>query len=148
MPITEGPDIVSLAPHKIYHLEYNTSVLSTTNEYISHINRYFLWLHDDSCQSKFVCTSLNGELWGRYGIKVQNADEEVFRITKNGAVLENILDFNEWLEVTIWYLPNTQIDSISCFLWCDNAPHYIPDNEAEAELLEALVSSQQSHNNK
>ncbi len=127
---------MGLAPNRVYQFLFDNSTTSGSASYI--------WYHEDSsCSVNFVCSGINGDVWGSFGISVEDSYGSRHRVFKDGAVYHTELEADDTLEVLFWISShNVAVDPIKCFLWCGSQgalPDPVAIDPSIASAIESLV---------
>ena len=107
----------------------------------------FEWHGRSDCQSNFVCTRLDGNVCGDFGVTLSygltgaeltsREDTEVCqeRYSYKGAVSDG-----HSLEIQLWYRRGTEFQA-ECFMWC-TAEGGLPDVPAQVIDVDAVISDE------
>ncbi|TRY78589.1 hypothetical protein TCAL_04995 [Tigriopus californicus] len=140
------PQVISFGV--VYHFKVDGSVLVNEEGNLVERSRDFLWLGEERCQASLVCSKMNGNTCGSYGLSVKYGDsEDNINICSSSKMVSGFLEHNQKATIGSWNIANTQDMEMTCFFWCNpngTLPMISSDSEGGDELIEELVSS--THN--
>jgi hypothetical protein len=111
---------LAISPRTFYSLQLNrTSLPDCPEESVKCSHSYSLkWLWDNECQANFVCSRLEGNVCGDYGVGVAFGDQQEADVCYAKEVHSGRLEFYSVAEISIWYLDAADDFLIDCHFWC------------------------------
>ena len=113
------PTSKSLSTLNIYQFLFGSRSSCTDGSSRCEISTDLQYFATGSCDFTFVCSVLDGNPCGSYGIKVGLANEEEDHDVCNvGQTVNGTLTSGQTLEVSLWYTEHMTAQDPKCYLWC------------------------------
>jgi hypothetical protein len=119
---------------------------------LCHQKYRFQWHGRNPCHSNYVCTELEGNICGDFGVSLsyrlpgdsfgQKGEERVTDVCYEQYVYEGTVTDEHSLEIKLWFHPDAVFHA-ECFIWCTtegNLPDKVKEPEVDAEEIINIVS--------
>jgi hypothetical protein len=131
---------ISIASSKIYHLtigsdDFDEPCGNSRCELVAE----FVWRGRDHCHSTLLCTVLDGNICGDYGMVAGNVT-----VCHEGVDYEDSLESGQMYDVRAWYAaawPDSHRGA-ECYFWCtsDGGAPPAPGAKIDSALINSLVN--------
>ena len=131
-------------PDKVFHIKLNGSSAASEGSGLARLHYRFWWLGqgatDNTCQSRFVCSKLEGNICGNYGLRVTDNSGHK-DICYSSSDFQGHVNSGKALHVAIWHLHKPDMD-LSCYVWCTengSLPEPSEGQPVSTEFLQEIV---------
>lgn len=100
----------------------------------------FHWLQEDSCTATFVCSHMETNVCGDFGVVLGHPIHEDKNYCFPKEHYSQLLQTNDRLDIGIWYIREA-VFSLRCYFWCTETGAYPaePKPKVDGTFLERLV---------
>lgn len=100
------------------------------------------WLTKDPGQWNFICTKLNGNICGDYGVQLNQNDGTPIDVCYVGEIHKGQLESPSSLNISVWFAP-ASLYEIRCYFWATkdgHLPKTISKSNDNEDIIQALVN--------
>jgi hypothetical protein len=147
--LTDDVSTTPLSPRTIYHISIEADSHTCDKGSKCGLGRRFQWHRpNETCQFNFVCSRLDGNVCGSYGVRVTTGaggdGSGVTDICRVGEHLKTDLNGGDEVDVGYWF--TERAETAACYFWC-TADGALPQadyvDRVDPTVIEALVSKYQ-----
>ena len=136
--LSKIPSRRSLSSFNIYEFSFRRSPCTEDRCQITSVLQY---VASDSCDYTFVCSVLDGNICGSYGVEIDHSVEEEQDVCNQGEIFNGTLLSGQTLAVSLWYTQHMTAKDPNCYLWCrDPKERNKTDTFIDEDTLRDLVS--------
>ena len=144
-PVKLGPSVPSQAvsPHQVFFANQSQNDAGSCENERCFQRFKFVNHGQDSCQAQVICTQLEGNVCGDYGVtllRTGQVQEEIKHLCYEKELTSQTVSSQGSLEMIVWFLPGAEFIA-QCYLWCTGDGE-LPSAKPESDdgLIEKLVA--------
>lgn len=100
----------------------------------------FHWLQEDNCTASFVCSTMEYNVCGDFGVVIGQEGYEDRDYCFPREHFSRVLQQNDRLDINIWFIQGVNF-RLKCYLWCTESGDFPrePKPKVDGAFLEKLV---------
>ena len=128
--------VKAASPFKIYQIKFNSTLDEPCTSKLCTCTSSLAWYSELGCHANFMCTVMNGNACGDFGIQLSHKNSSKTDICNKNKIFTKQLSSLDYLTIDLWHTPTSRFDVV-CHAWCSSrdGSNQVPPKQQGADVV-------------